>query len=263
MQQSLAKKTQWLVAALTVSFSVGCAELPEAAKQQKADAANAYQGQNYQAAMTALNDFLKNYPDRPESAEAYYLRALCEEKQSKKTKAGEDAQHCIRVSKDAALTAKAHAMVATLLFESGKTSAALPHFAGAIKALPDIPSADLLRYNYATCLQREGQWKQARMEFAAVTQRFPSSPLAGNAKRMNEWPNDFFSIQCGAFRDKSEAAKLVEKLKSAGLGARVESRSCSGEALQMVFVGQYPRYEQAQSALRTVQRQVKDASIAP
>jgi TolA-binding protein len=262
-QQGLAGKARWLPAAIVLPILAGCAELPPSAKQQKADAENAYRSQNYQAAMGTLNDFLKQYPDHPESAEAYYLRALCEEKQSSDVKAAEDAQHCIRVSKDPVLSAKAHAMTATLLYESGKTAAALPHYAAALKGLPDTAPADLVRYDYAVCLQREGQWKQARMEFAAVTQRFPGSPLAENAKRMNEWPNDFFSVQCGAFREKSEADKLVATLKKAGLSARAESRSRSGESLQMVFVGQYPRYSQAQNALTTVQRQVRDASIAP
>ncbi|HVP13581.1 MAG TPA: tetratricopeptide repeat protein [Phycisphaerae bacterium] len=263
MQPTLPAKLQRLLVALALPVLVGCAELPPAAKQQKTDAENAYRSNNYQAAMGTLNDFLKNYPDHPESAEAYYLRALCEEKQSNKMKAAEDAQHCIRLSRDAVLTAKAHAMTATLLYEAGKSAAAIPHFASALKGLPDGPPADLVRYNYGVCLQREGQWKQARMEFAAVPRLFPSSPLAENAKRMNEWPNDFFTIQCGAFRDKPEANKLVDKLKKAGLSPRIEARSRSGETLQMVYVGQYPRYSQAQSALTAVQRQVRDASIAP
>jgi tetratricopeptide (TPR) repeat protein len=263
MQRPVAGKAQWLWAALALPVMAGCAELPLAAKQQKVEAENCYRSQNYPAATRTLDEFLKAYPDHPESAEAYYLRALCDEKQSNKAKAAEDAQQCIRISKNALLTAKAHAMAATLLFESGKIAAAVPHFAAALKDLPNTPPTDLVRYNYALCLQHDGQWKMARQEFAAVIQCFPGSSLAENAQRMNEWPNDFFCVQCGAFREKPEADKLMAKLKSAGLSPRIELRSRSGEKLQMVYVGQYPRYSQAQTALTTVQRQVREASIAP
>lgn len=259
----LATQARWLWAVVALALVSGCAELPAAAKQQKLDAENAYRNQNYQAATNTLNTLLAQYPDHPESAEAYYLRALCHVKQSNKARATEDAQQCVRLSKQPDLTAKACAMAGELLSESGKSAAAISHFAEALKKLPETPPTDLVRYRYAICLQREGRWAEARQQYTAICKGYPSSSLAEPAKRMLEWPYDYFVVQCGAFRDKAEAAKLVEKIKQSGLKPRIETRSRSGETLQVVCVGQYPRYDQAQEACRAVQRQVKDASIAP
>jgi tetratricopeptide (TPR) repeat protein len=259
----LPTRARWSPAAIGLLAFAGCAELPDAAKQQKVEAEAAYRNQNYSAATNTLNALLDKYPDHPESAEAYYLRAMCYARQSNRLKALEDAQRAVRLSKQPELTAKAQVVVATMLYESGKTAAAIPHYVEALKALPEAPPADLVRYDYAVCLQREGQWGQAKSEFGVVAQCYPGSGLAENARRIAEWPDNFFSIQCGAFREKGEATKLVDKLRKAGLSPRMESRSRSGQSLFMVYVGQYPRYDQAQGALRAAQRQVSEASIAP
>lgn len=237
--------------------------MPPAAKQQLADAENAYRQGNYPAALSTLNTLLSQYPEYPEAADAYYLRSLCYAKQSNKQKAVEDAQHSIRLCKQDDLKARAHATAATLLWESGKTGAAILHYTEALKGLPETPPTDLVRFRYGMCLQREGQWRQARGQFTTISQKYPGSELAEHARRMNEWPVDGFRIQCGAFREQAEANRLAEKLGKAGLSARVESRERSGETLQMVYVGQYSRYDQAQQALRAVQRQVSDAAIVP
>ncbi len=244
-------------------MTVGCSKLPPAAIQQKLDAEVAYRNRNYNAATETLDAFLVRYPDHPDSAEAYYLRALCRAQQSNKYGASADAQQCIRLSSHSGLTAKAEAMTATLLFETGKEAAALPHYAKALKGLDDEPPTDLVRYRYAICLQHQGQWRDARLEFAAVYQRYPQSACAPHAKQMYEWPHDAFSIQCGAFRDKHKAEQLTQQLKRAGLSVRIEPRTRSSELLQFVYVGRYTHYDQAQHALRTVRRHVSDAIIRP
>ncbi len=94
-------------------------------------------------------------------------------------------------------------------------------------------------------------------------QRYPDSPAAGHAKRMYDWPHDYFSIQCGAYREKAGATKLQEELKKAGLRARVETHPRGGEPLHKVLVGRYPRYDQARDMLRSVQHRVSDALVVP
>ncbi len=257
------ERVSCLCLALAGPWLTGCAVLPPHAKQQMSEAESAYRQGDYPKALNTLSTFLRDYADYPEAAEAYYLRALCYARQSNKQKAVEDAQHSIRLSKEAELKAKAHATAATLLWETGKTAAAIHHYSEALKSLPETPPTDLVRFRYGVCLQREGQWRQARKEFTTIVERYPGSELAEHARRMNQWPVDGFKIQCGAFRDRVEAGRLAEKLGRAGLNATVESQLRSGETLQMVYVGQYSRYEQAQQALRAVQRQVSDSMIVP
>ena len=80
---------------------------------------------------------------------------------------------------------------------------------------------------------------------------------------MFEWPWDYYVIQCGVFRDQAQAAKAAQKLQAAGLSARVESRQRIGEGVYMVCVGTYPKFDQAQDALRSVKTKSPGAIIAP
>ncbi|MBN2562413.1 MAG: SPOR domain-containing protein [Phycisphaerae bacterium] len=250
---------------LVLPLASGCAELPASAWKDLTRAETEYRDSQYDAAAARLDIFLKTYPEHRDSAQAYYLRSLCRAKQSQKSRARADALSCIKLSHTQELSAKAHAMVGELLYEEGQAAEAIPHYAAALRGLPGatLREADVIRYHYGQCLQREGDWRGARLEFAAVYQRYPGSPCAEHAKRMYEWPYDYFSIQCGAYREKAGAGKLEAALKEAGLRARVETRPRGGELLHVVFVGRYPRYDQAQGAIAAVQRNVSDAIVVP
>lgn len=248
-----------------MALATGCASLPASARQQLIEAYGQYCQKDYRSASSTLDGILKEYPRHQESAEAYYLRALCNAELSRRRQATSDAMSCIRYTKDSGLRARAHAMAGSLLFEADRSSEAIPHYAKALSNISDLPQKekDLLRYRYGLSLQREGRWRDSRLEFAAVFQRYPTSDLAPHARRMYDWPHDCYSIQCGAFRDRAGASKLVAKLKKVGLRVRVESRPRSGEPLQMVYEGRYQSYGLARDALRSVRRRVADALIVP
>lgn len=257
------------------SVFAGCAQIPTAAWEQLSAARKDYDRRAYRVASGKADAALRKYvfhggaantvPRGAEAfaAEAYYLRSLCGTKTSNKSRAEADARQCLNLSKDANLTARAHANLATLLYEANRINEAIPHFTEALKGLPDRPPTDLLRYRYGLALQRQNRWKEARVQFAAVFQQYPTGASAQHAKRLYEWPHDFFSIQCGAFRDKGKAAELARKLKRSGLRSKVETRPRSGERLYVVYVGQYPRYNGARDALRSVHRVVSDALVVP
>lgn len=255
-------------AVLALPLVASCAELPPNAQKQVASAREDYTKGNYPSARTKLDDVLKSYSSYTGAAEAYYLRAKILAETSRpgspeKAAALRDAKRCIDLSTDSMLTAKAQAIAGTLEYESGSKASAIRYYADALKHLPEKTPTDLVRYNYATCLQHEGRWSEARREYTTLLQRHPGSDLAERARRMLDWPGDYFTIQCGAFRDPTSATNLSNKLRSAGLSARVEPRTRSGEALNMVYVGRYPTYQAAQSAMASVMKHVTKAEIAP
>lgn len=241
----------------------GCTELPTSAWKQLNAAEVDYRSKNYRDASRKLDKLLDKYPRHADCAQAYYLRSLCSIAASNKVGAESDARRCLKFSKDPLLMGKAHATLATLLFEANRTREALPHFAKALQRMAEESPKDVFRYRHGLCLQREGRWKEARLEFAAVFQRFPSSSAAQHAKRFYDWSHQFYSIQCGAFREKKAAADLNVKLRRTGLKARVENRPRRGESLHTVFVGKYARFGQARDALPAVQRRVSDAFVVP
>lgn len=260
MRTTLAGRVPFALCILTMA---GCAELPGPAKEQVAQAREDYLKRDLPAARTKLDDVLTHYSMFTGAAEAYYLRAKINAESSNKAAATRDAKQCIQLAQDNDLKAKANAMAGTLAFETGDDNSAIQYFADAVKHLPEKPPADLVRFRYGVCLQRLGRWDDARTQFATLLQRYPSSDLAEHASRLNEWRGNYFSIQCGAFQDGRAAAQMANKLKQAGLDARVEPRGRLGQTLHYVLVGQYPTYVLADSALGAVRRHVSGAVIAP
>ncbi len=241
----------------------GCQDPAVKIKNDLQQAETSYKKRDFPAATQTLNGLIKAYPERPETADAYYLRALCSAATSNKPAAAADAVTCVRLAKSGDLRTRAHATAASVLFESNRTSEAIPHFEQAVKSMPEQSPKDLLRFHYGECLMREGRWKEAKAQFAAVYKQFPQSSSAQKAKALSDWPYESYAIQCGAFRDKKIADETSSKLSRAGLSCRVEQRPRSGEMLYMVYAGKYSRYDEARDALPAVQRQAPGAIIAP
>ncbi len=245
---------------LAMPIVAGCAVFPH---DQLTQAYGQYTDKDYVGASVTLDLILNKHPRHPESGEAYYLRAWCRTQQSQRARATADVLSCLKCTKDKDLKSKAHAMAGTLLFETDRTGEAIPHYRAALPGFSGRPFADLVYYRYALCLQREGRWKEGRLQFATVFQHYPDSTCAAHARRMHDWRDDYFSIQCGAFREEAGATALRVELKKAGLRGRVETRARSGEMLYVVYVGRYPRYDQATQALGDVRRRVSDAIVVP
>ncbi len=251
----------FLVALLVIAQ--GCTELPPGEWERLNQAKAACQRHDYRAALPTLDEILSKYPFATSAADAYYLRSLCHSHLSNKVQAEADARACIEKSKNPALTADAHATLAVLLLEANRSPEALGHFERAFSGAPPRPNDDLLRYRYGLCLQREGRWKEAREAFAAVLKQSPGGGAAPHARRAHEWRNDFYAIQCGAFRDAGGAEQLKARLAGLGLKSWVASQARAGEALHTVFVGRYSRYDEARDAVASVQRHAAGAFIVP
>ena len=262
--KALARRGVFPVAMAFMCFhGAGCNQPTPGDLKQVMNAQVDYRNQRYREANDKLSSFLRKFPDHSDSAEAYCLRSLCNVELNNKQRAEADAQTCVRLARNADVRANAHATLASLLYESGRTDQALGHYAEALKVLPDKPPADLVRYRYGICLQRAGRWEDARREFASVYQRYPDSDLAAHARRMRDWPIDAFSIQAGAFRESSSASELNHRLKRSALPARVDRIARSGEFLYTVYVGKYAQYRDAANALPAVRRIVPDAFVMP
>ena len=253
-----------LCSGLILFCGVGCKPIPTSLDlKQVVKAESDYRNHRFKEADETLTAFLRRFPDHADSAEAYCLRSLCNVELNRKAKAESDAQTCVKLAQNSTVKANAHATLATLLYENGKTDQALDHYSAALKVLPDKPPADLLRYRYGICLQRAGRWQDARREFASVYQRYPGSDLAPHAKRLQSWNIDGYAIQAGAFRESAAASDLNQKLRRSGLPSRVDRVARSGEWLHTVYVGNYTTYREATSALPVVRRVVRDAFVMP
>lgn len=262
-RRSDASRATWWVACLAVPMLPGCVNLPASAMNTLVEARSLYETGQFGASKAKTDAVIRTYPLVSQTAEAYYLRALCHVELGSKSQANEDAQRCLTLSKDETLTARAHAMVGAILFEGGRFEAAAKHYAKALTRLPEEPENDLVHYNYGICLQRCRAWKAARARFAAVFQRYPGSSLAGRARRAHAWKHEFFSIQCGAFRERAKAQSMADALRRTRITARIEPNNTAGETLFSVLVGKYPTHDGARAALASIRRHAGGAFVVP
>ncbi len=241
----------------------GCGQPTAEDIRQVSTAEQAYRSGKHEDALVQLNKFIAAYPNHPDTAEAYYLRSLCNTQVANKVQAESDARQCIKLTKSPELSARAHATLATLLYEANRPAEAIAAFQIALAGLPDRSPKDLLTYRYGLCLQREGRWPEARKAFSDVFSKYPGTETSQNARRMHDWKHDFFSIQCGAYRDRGSADDAASKLKKKGAAAFVDQRVRTGETIHIVLVGRYANYREARDALPAVKRHTRDALIVP
>ncbi len=241
----------------------GCAELPPHMKQELVQADKSYRANDMPAAIKRLDPLLAQFPNTPESAEAYYLRALCRIKLSKATDALADLLECVRLSTRADLTARAYASMGGVQHDLGQYAAAAASFEKALQKLPDQSPTDQVRLRYGICLQRLGKWEEARTAFSTLIRRFPSSPYAEDARRRFSWKHSFFSIQCGAFVGPQQADALVQKLRSAISEGWVEPEARYGRPMYVVYAGKYGTLAEAEAGLRAARRVTPEAFIVP
>ncbi|RIK70933.1 MAG: hypothetical protein DCC66_03410 [Planctomycetota bacterium] len=256
-------RPRWVICAALLPGVIGCVELPPHAKTQMVQAEKEFRSGRYDSAKSMLDEVIQAYPSVLETAEAYYLRAQCLAYRGHRGAAQSDIERCLALSKNSDLIARAHATAGELAFEAGDAKKASEHFRLALRNLPERPPYDLARFRYGVCLAQLGEWKNAREQWGAVVRGYPGSSITDQTQRMLAWPGDFFSIQCGAYRDADTASKQAQKLRSAGHSARTEKRQRDGETLHMVYVGQYLRLSQAQEALGKVKQHAPGAVIVP
>lgn len=238
-------------------------QLPPHLRVQVVDADRAYRSQDYATARNKLDPIITQYPNAPESAEAFYLMALCDIRQQRYADARGRLARCLSLSKRRDLTARAHAALGNVLFESGSYPEAAAQFSEALRDLPEVPPADEVRLRYGICMQRTGKWDEARSAFSAVLHQYPNTSAATEARRRFSWTRNFFSIQCGAFYEASAAEQLVRKLRPLMSETWKEPEARFGRPMFVVYAGKYPTLAEAQEGLRSARRSVPGAFIVP
>lgn len=243
--------------------TTGCTQLPLHARQQLIDADRAYRTNDTAGAIAKLDGVLRDYPNTPESAEAYYIRALCHAKAGRTAEARSDLERCLGLSAREDLSARAAATLGGLEYDAGDYEAAIGTFERALPHLPAAPPTDLVMHRHGIALQRLGRWKDARAIFASLLESYPSSEVAEDARRRFSWKQQYFSVQCGAFERAASADELIRKLSGTLADAWKEPEARHGRPLYVVYAGQYPRYADAQNGLRQVRKIVPGAFIVP
>jgi TolA-binding protein len=124
---------------------------------------------------------LKVYPNSPHRAAALYVTALDERAMGNDAAAEASAREISSKYPNAPYVWDARVMIGETLAAQGKFDAALTHFKSIANDAPAAvkPSLD---FGQAMTLARAGKYEDARLALETIVQRYPNSPLVGQAK---------------------------------------------------------------------------------
>ena len=255
------------VGMLAVLFSFtclcGCATLPASAVQRIREADRAYQTRRYGVAEKLLDPVIGSHGDKPDVAEALYLRGLCRLRTDRPAEARADLDRALYLARRNDLIDRLHTQLGNIEFDNERYNRAAVYYEHAYDDLPNRPPKDRVGYQYGVALQRLGRFADARSVLNGVAGDFPGSDYAASARRKAAWRHDYFAIQCGAYRKIGGAHNHARSLKNQGIDAIAQPDDSALTRRYVVRVGRYNTFATARQALPRVLRFQPDAFIVP
>jgi len=253
------RQAGWLVVLL---LCVGCQEaLSPQARQLLQNGYAASTAGNNQTVIDSMDAFLRDNAKSARADEAYYLRGLAKYHSGDLAGAKADLQAALDRTGKKEVAGKAALALGDLAWDADDMPAASDKYATAIVNInSSAPPADHAAYRLGCALQRLGRWQEADVQFSRVAELFAGGELASRAgRRMHcrAW-----TIQAGAFDNKSRAEAAARELVSRNLPASVQPTMGEGKLLFVVQVGRYSNHEQAAAALPSISQYQPDAFVA-
>lgn len=255
-----------LPAILSCCLGVLCGCSAELSNQQIAmleDGQQAYRASQYSAAVSQLSRFLGEAKERPEAAQAAYVRGLAYARLGRRPEAVGDLRRAAGGFAEREIRWRANLALSTIYFEDGNWAAAARSAAAAAEHMPARPPRDVALFRVGQCQERLGRWDEARSAFSQVERLFPNTDFGEAARRRLSLGARAFSVQCGVYGDEKNAQNLQARLKTGGVDSIVKRESRAGRALFIVYAGTFSNYENAERQLGLVKRIVPDAVLIP
>jgi len=225
----------------------GCTgPVPPASAAMLRAAAAAYNRGDDAAASERLAKFLAVHPAAEEAGEAYYLRGLVGYRAGQWDEAQADFYRAIELTRREDLRGHAHLALAFGAERRGDDAAARADYLTALEAL-QIRSAPCEKalFGLGALLQRHGEWLEADRYFDRLAYLFGDSDEAAAASRRiraRAW-----TFQVGTFDRRDAARRRADRLRAAGLPARVAATD-AGAVRFVVQVGRHQSYDEALKA---------------
>jgi tetratricopeptide (TPR) repeat protein len=253
-----------LLAGLLVALS-GCANrLNQQQRLWLSRGQEAYEQKDYSRAIDQLSRFLNQVHDKPEVAQALYVRGMSRAQLGQREQAYADLRRCAATPSQTETSWRAYVVLGTLHFEDRQWERAAQNFEAALQRMPEQPPKDAVLYRLGLCHERMGRWRAAQSAFREITRVFNTGSYADAAYRRVRLKADHYAVQCGAFREKSNAEAFRDSLAQKGLEAHILQEVRSRTPLYVVLVGKYGAYDEALSQLAMVREHfVPDAILWP
>lgn len=240
----------------------GCSGVSVYMSSQINEANKAYAIGQFSRTDQLMSAALTQEPTSPAIGEAMYLRGLARVRMGQRTTARQDFLEVLKEADDPTLQLNAQIMLGSLAYDDGNCALAVRYYKPAAEQIPQAPYMGPAMVRLATCMQKLGQWDQAREILSKVIDQHRGSVSARQARA--RFGYDHFTIQAGAFADADNAENLATTLRTQGLAdVHIQRELSSEQYLRVVRVGRYQTYREAVEQLSRVQQFVPDALIVP
>ena len=251
------------IVAICLAIPAGCAELPGEAVRQIKQADRSYRLARFADSERLASQVIDAHPDKPDTAEAYYIRGLSRLRLDQRSSAASDFEVGLRRCQREELKVLLSLQLGNMAYENGVYGRAATFLGRVVTKLPASAPGDETWYRYAESLQRSGDFARARDAFHRVLTSYGSSPRARDALRNVSWRQDYFTVQCGAYSQRRAAGDAAEQLRRRGLAPTVTKLRDRGSVQYIVHVGRYSDFDSASAALPAVRRVQPDAFLLP
>jgi tetratricopeptide (TPR) repeat protein len=250
-----------LVVGALVSLTAGCTgrtELTPAARKQLDAARRAYDRGRDREVVERIDAFLRDHGRSAAADQAYYYRGRARCRLGQADTARHDLRQAIARTEDENLRGSAMIVLGDIAFDASATPEAVQWYRQALEHLaPGAKPGDYALFRLGCSLQRQGQWADADRQFDRLDHLFGGGRLAALAARKvraTAW-----TVQAGAYAERSNAAAAAAALRRDDLPAVVRPVSRGGRPLFAVQAGRFDTYDAAAETLRAVQRRRGDA----
>jgi TolA-binding protein len=269
IQQSEAMFASTLAALIIASLlasGLGCSNTKDTQRLQ--EGYGALDLKDYQRAIGAADEYLKNHPTGNGAAEAAYLRGRAFEQRTKGSDAEAQAnlreakasyERALSLNPPRQLEAYTRASLGNVNYWTNDFGGAEINWTVAYEKLDPGDLKAWVLYRTGLSQQRLGKWEAADDTFAQVENEFPNSEPAARASQ-HRGARAFY-VQVAAFSSPQPAEKLVATLRTQGYHAgRYEKKE---KGLQLVMAGPLKRYDEAVTMRNRLGEQFRDAVIVP
>jgi len=263
-----------LASVFSIAFAIvisiaGCTDNKPSPQQstQLSSGFKALDEQQSALAIDRADEYLRQQPHGPGSAEALYLKgrgyeqkaaADPKEIQRNLSEARTAYQEALMQQPSPKTEGYIRASLSNVAFFEDDYSTALSEASRAYSLVDTPEIQSMLLYRMGVSQQRLSRFTEADRTFEQVQQRYPNSAIAERA-REHQGQRNFF-VQLATFNTPAGADKAMDSLKNSGI---VVSKRSDKAGHTLVDAGPFSTYESARDAKTRFAAQYPDALIVP
>ncbi len=204
--------------------------------------------------------FLRENPTDPWAIQGRYLLGTYYLKEHDLESAEAEFEYVVARAGPTRLGRQARIRIADVAMAGGEYERAAAMYSRLLQDARRHKDAAELSFKLALMRQRQGQWHQADVLFQSVRAKHSGSVFAMRAAEQLAIPHHF-SLQVGAYRDRSNAESKRKILAERGHAASVHQLQRHGRPFYCVRVGAFPSRDEAKE-FRTTQKGDPDLRLS-